>query len=313
MDRVVAGEIADFLNARISGSARRGAVEIAKLNPGKPGALSFCKYENVAAMEMIWNSASSIIICCEKLILKLPLTLELPPLGDKTLIFVSKPRLAFAKVANKFFTTIRYFPTGIHETATVCLLAKIAPTASIGPHCIISGNIEIGENSIIYGNVSIRGNVKIGKNVVINAGAVIGAEGFGYEPDEDGTLVQFPQVGGVIIEDNVEIGANTCVDRGALGDTIIREGAKIDNLVHVAHNVIIGKNCRVICLVGIGGSVEIGDGSFVGISASIKNQKKIGKNVTVGMGAVVTKDVPDNTIVIGNPARHLATEFPINK
>ncbi|MBI2446482.1 MAG: UDP-3-O-(3-hydroxymyristoyl)glucosamine N-acyltransferase, partial [Parcubacteria group bacterium] len=128
---------------------------------------------------------------------------------------------------------------------------------------------------------------------------------------EDRKLIQFPHVGGVIIEDGVEIGANTCVDRGALGDTIIREGAKIDNLVHIAHNVIIGKNCRIICLVGIGGSVEIGDDSFIGISASIKNQKKIGKNVTVGMGAVVTKDIPDNTIVIGNPARHFATEFPI--
>lgn len=307
MVRVIAGEISDFLKARISGSARRGAVEIAKLNPGKFGALSFCKYENDKAAEMIWSSASSIIICHEKSIYKLP------PLQDKTFILVSKPRLAFAKAANKFFATIRYFTNGIHETATVCLLAKIDPTASIGPHCFISGNVEIGENSIIHGNVSIYGDVKIGKNVVINSGAVIGAEGFGYESDENGTLVQFPQIGGVIIEDNVEIGANTCVDKGALGDTIIREGAKIDNLVHVAHNVVIGKNCRIICLVGIGGSVEIGDGSFIGISASIKNQKKIGKNVTIGMGAVVTKDIPDNTVVIGNPARHLATEFPINK
>lgn len=296
MDRAIAGEIADFLKARISGSARRGAVEIAKLNPGKFGALSFCKYENEGGVELIRNSVSSIIICCEKL------AFGLPPLQDKTIIFVSKPRLAFAKVANKFFA-IRKFTYGIHETASICCSTRINPTTTIGPHCVILGNVEIGANSVIYGNVSIYGDVKIGKNVIINSGAVIGAEGFGYEPDEDGTLVQFPQVGGVIIEDNVEIGSNTCVDKGALGDTIIREGAKIDNLVHVAHNVVIGKNCRIICLVGIGGSVEIGDGSFVGISVSIKNQKKIGKNVTVGMGAVVTKDVPDNTTVIGNPAR----------
>lgn len=291
MARVSAGEIAIFLKARVLGNALRSAIEIAKLLPGKPNALSFCKYEDAAAAGLVLNSVSSIIICSKKL------TFE-PPIQGKTLICVSKPRLAFSKAANKFFKNLL---TGIHNT-TVVSLAKIAETASIGSHCVISDNVEIGENSVVCDNVSIYGNVKIGKNVVINTGVVIGAEGFGYEPDEDGTLVQFPHIGGVIIEDNVEIGANTCIDRGALGDTVIGEGAKIDNLVHVAHNVVIGKNCRIICLVGIGGSVEIGDGSLVGISASIKNQKKIGKNVVIGMGAVVTKDVPDSTTVIGNPA-----------
>ena len=299
-----AAEIQRFTKGMLFGDSSQIVTKIAKLLPGEKGALSFCKYETENSLKMITGSHSSVIICSDKL-------KAAWFLSGKAVIQVRSPRLAFSKVANKFFATIRYFATGIHETATVCLLAKVAPTVSIGPYCVISGYVRIGENSVIRGNVSVYGDVKIGKNVIINSGAVIGAEGFGYEPDEDGTLVQFPQIGGVIIEDNVEIGANTCVDRGALGDTIIREGAKIDNLVHVAHNVIIGKNCRIICLVGIGGSVEIGDGSFVGISASIKNQKKIGKNVVVGMGAVVTKDVPDNTIVIGNPARHLATEFPI--
>lgn len=287
MVKASAQEIAGFLKARILGDAEASASEIAKLNPGKSDALSFCKYEDALAIEMIWHSTSRIIICSEKLKIKMSFR-------EKTLILVPKPRLAFAKAANHFF--VKKQPPAFDKV-------KIADTAHIGPNCIISGDVEIGNNSVLCGNVSVFGNVKIGKNVVINAGAVIGAEGFGYEPDEDGTLVQFPQIGGVVIEDNVEIGANTCVDRGALGDTIIREGAKIDNLVHVAHNVVIGKNCRVICLVGIGGSVEIGDGSFIGISASIKNQKKIGRNVTVGMGAVVTKDVPDNATVIGNPAR----------
>lgn len=182
---------------------------------------------------------------------------------DKTLILVPRPRLAFMKVANEFFPWRE--------------VSEIHPTAVIS-------------------------NAKIGKNVRIGAGTVIGGEGFGYMPDEDGELIQFPHIGGVIIEDDVEIGANVCIDRGALGDTIIGRGTKIDNLVHVAHNVKIGKNCQIICLVGVGGSVEIGDNSFVGISACIKNQIKIGKNVMVGMGAVVVKDVPDNITVAGNPA-----------
>ena len=187
------------------------------------------------------------------------------PMANKTLIQVLQPRLAFMKAANKFFPWRQIAP-GIHPTAVIS-------------------------------------NAKIGKNVIIGAGTVIGGEGFGYMPDEDGSLVQFPHIGGIIIEDDVEIGANVCIDRGALGDTIIGRGTKIDNLVHVAHNVKIGKNCQIICLVGIGGSVEIGDNSFVGISACIRNQIKIGKNATIGMGAVVIKDVPDNATVIGNPAR----------
>lgn len=259
MAKVSAVEIQRFIDGPLFGDLSQMVVKIAKLLPGEKWALSFCKYETENAIAMITESNSSVIICSDKL-------KERMPIINKTIIKVSRPRLAFAKVANKFFLKKTDLHSRINSTAT------------------------------------IYENVKIGRNVIINAGAVIGAEGFGYEPDEDGTLVQFPHIGGVIIEDNVEIGANTCIDRGALGDTIIGEGTKIDNLVHVAHNVVIGKNCRIICLVGIGGSVEIGDGSFVGISASIKNQKKIGKNVVIGMGAVVTKDVPDNTTVIGNPA-----------
>ncbi|MBU2082164.1 UDP-3-O-(3-hydroxymyristoyl)glucosamine N-acyltransferase [Patescibacteria group bacterium] len=181
----------------------------------------------------------------------------------KTFILVPQPRLAFMKAANEFFPW-RDTP-GIHPTAVIS-------------------------------------NAEIGKNVRIGAGTVIGGEGFGYMPDENGELIQFPHIGGVIIEDNVEIGVNVCIDRGALGDTIIGRGTKIDNLVHVAHNVKIGKNCQIICLVGIGGSVEIGDNSFVGISACIRNQIKIGKNAVIGMGAVVVKNVPDNMTVAGNPA-----------
>lgn len=142
-------------------------------------------------------------------------------------------------------------------------------------------------------------SVKIGKNTVI------GADGFGYVRQDDGTLLKMPHAGNVIIEENVEIGSNTCIDRAVVGSTIIGAGTKIDNLVHIAHGVKIGKNCLIVAGAVIGGSTEIGDNCFIGINASIKNKVKIGNNVTVGMGAVVLKDVPDGVTVVGNPARIL--------
>lgn len=142
-----------------------------------------------------------------------------------------------------------------------------------------------------------------GDNCNIDETAVIGRDGFGYEPDEDGNLVFFPHFGHVIIGNNVDIGAHTCIDRGTINDTIIEDGAKIDNLVHIGHNCVIGKNVSITPGVVLGGSVVIGDGTFIGMNATIMEHLKIGKNVTIGMGAVVVKDVPDGETWFGNPAR----------
>jgi len=189
-----------------------------------------------------------------------------PSISGKRLIIVSNPRLWFIKIVREFFLP-REAP-GIH------------PSAVINYDCV-----ELGEN------------VRIGPN------CSIGFEGFGFEPDEDGAYLRFPHVGTVIIGDDVEIGANTCIDRGALEDTIIGEGTKIDNLVHVAHNVQIGKNCMIIALTCIGGGVIIEDGAYVGIGASVRNQSKIGKKAFIGMGSNVIKDVDPGVTVIGNPAK----------
>ena len=135
--------------------------------------------------------------------------------------------------------------------------------------------------------------------------AVIGEDGFGYAHAEDGSLVKIPHRGNVVIEKDVTIGACVCIDRAVVGSTVIGEGSKIDNLVHIAHGVKIGKHCLIVAGAVIGGSSVIGDRCFIGINASIKNKVRIGNDVVVGMGAVVTKDVPDGVTVVGNPARIL--------
>lgn len=291
---VTAREIAKFLNAPIWGDPNLLVALITKLLPGQDRALSFCKLDTADSLPSIKDSLCSIVIC--------PDTLSKTILSNKTIIPVKNSKLAFVNVVNEFFPW-RKFKPGIDPTAVIGSFVKIDRTVSIGPYCVIGDGVEIGQNSVLYGHVTIYSNCRIGDRVIINSGTVIGAEGFGHVSDEKGNLIAFPHIGGVVIEDDVEIGANTCIDRGALGDTLIKQGAKIDNLVHVAHNVEIGRNCFIVCHVGLGGSVQIGDNTYVGIAATIKNQKKIGKNVMIGMGAVVVKDVPDNTTVLGNPAR----------
>jgi UDP-3-O-[3-hydroxymyristoyl] glucosamine N-acyltransferase len=147
--------------------------------------------------------------------------------------------------------------------------------------------------------------IVIGENTEICDTAIIGNEGFGFEPDENGDLVFFPHFCGVIIGDNVRVGSHTCIDRGNLRDTIINSNVKIDNLVHIAHNVIIGKNTMVVAGSVICGSVEIGESCFIGANSVIREHLKIGNNVIIGMGSVVTKNIPDNEVWAGNPAKKL--------
>jgi UDP-3-O-[3-hydroxymyristoyl] glucosamine N-acyltransferase len=182
----------------------------------------------------------------------------------------------------------------------------------ITDHCLCKSKSFIITDSpkVIFSKIAYKffkpkeARIIKGSNVVIGKNVVIGGEGFGYEFDDD-VLVKFPHYGGVIIESDVDIGNNTCIDRGALGNTIIMKGTKIDNLVHIAHNVEIGERCLVVANVGIGGSVKIGNDCYIGFGATIKNGVKIGNNVVVGMGAVVLRDIPDNEVWVGNPARNI--------
>jgi UDP-3-O-[3-hydroxymyristoyl] glucosamine N-acyltransferase len=225
---------------------------------------------------------------------------ELEQLGVQAVIVSKNARLDFIRVVRRFFAPPRL--QGIHPTAVISPSAKIAAGVYVGPLCSI-GEAEVGEGTVIHSGVHIYDGVRIGKDVVIHSGTVIGADGFGYQRNERGELEKFPHVGGVVIEDNVEIGANACIDRGSLGDTHICEGARIDNLVHVAHNVYIGKHSAVVADAMVGGGTRIGNGSWIAPSACLRDRIVIGEGATIGLGALVTKDVPKGTTVLGSPAR----------
>lgn len=223
-------------------------------------------------------------------------------LPDTSVLECENPRLSFMRAVRLFFPAALPKP-GIHPSAVVHPTARIHSTASIGPHCTIGADCIVGEGTVLHPNVTLYEKVSVGRNVRINSGTVIGADGYGYERNEIGELEKFPHIGGVEIGDGVEIGSNTSIDRGTLGNTRILEGAQIDNQVHVAHNVVVGARTAIIAQAMIGGSVKIGDASWVAPAAVIMNQVRIGARATVGLGAVVTKDVDDGQTVMGSPAQ----------
>ena len=220
----------------------------------------------------------------------------------KVLISVKNPKLALATVGNCFF--VERPKAGIHPTAMVAEEAEIAKSASIGAYSVI-GKAKIGEETVISPFVRIYDNVVIGNECFIKEGAVIGGAGFGFERDAEGNRFRFPQIGGVIIGNHVEIGGNTCIDRGALSDTILEDYSKVDNLCHIAHNVHIGKNAVVVACAEVSGSCVIGEDTWVGPNACIRDQHNVGSNTMVGMGSVVVKNVGDNEVWAGNPAKLL--------
>ena len=222
--------------------------------------------------------------------------------GGKILLVVRSPKRALAEIGNYFF--VKKTVPHIHPTAIIDDEAQIGSDVCIGPYCVI-GKANIGDGCVIDSNVRIYDDVTLGRHCHIKAGAVLGGEGFGFEKDENGNKFRFPQLGSLIIGNYVEIGSNTCIDRGALSETIIGDYTKINNLCHIAHNNKIGKNVAITGCVNISGSNVIEDNVWIAPNASIRGFIHLGEGCTVGMGAVVTKDIPAHETWIGNPARKL--------
>jgi len=262
------------------------------------------------------SPVSAVIIDCRG-------TLQCAP-TDKTLLLVDNPRLAFAKAIALFAPKHRL--SGIDNTAVISPSAKIGKNAAIGPNVVISDSVKIGDDAkiyagcyigdgssignglILYPNVTILDKIIIGNNVIIHSGAVIGADGFGYVKDGS-KHIKIPQIGTVIIEDDVEIGANTCIDRATTTATKIGRGTKIDNLIHLAHNVEIGQDCIIVAMTGIAGSSKVGDRTVLAAKVGVSHHVKIGSDTFVLGKAGVTKDIPSGAVVSGFPARPHRTEL----
>lgn len=237
------------------------------------------------------------------------------------LVEVSNPSMAFNALVKHFLTTSYRFSPGIHPTAFIDPTARFNPDkisvgayACIGAHCeigdgtdishgcIIGDGVLIGENCRLHANVTIRERCKLGNRVVIQPGAIIGSDGFGFLMGENGRYVGIDQVGIVELEDDVDIGANTTIDRARFGRTIIGEGTKIDNLVQIGHNVVIGKHCIIVAQSGIAGSTHLGDYVTVAAQVGISGHLKIGSKSTMAAKTGVISDIPENVAYWGFPA-----------
>lgn len=278
--------------------------------------------ENCAPEDIIWIGRSFLLKKAEASRAAAVITDRSVDSSSKPLIKVDNPKLAFARLAQLFFPPRRFEP-GISPDATVSLKSKIGREVTIQARAVIEDGVIIGDRTVIgagsfiglnsrvgsqtriYPNVTINEDVVIGDCCIIHSGTVVGGYGFGYVPDEKGRQVRIPQVGRVVIEDDVEIGCNVCVDRATFGDTIIRRGVKIDNLVQIAHNDDIGENTVISGQTGISGSVTVGKNVVMGGNVGIADHAEIGDNVILGARAGIApgKKVKPNQILWGAPAR----------
>lgn len=290
---------------------------VATIQQGKEGDLCYCSFDGEEAVSLISKSSAGIILCekgLEGFIDQYGQRLEDLQMKHERqqLVFVDNPRAVFIKIVNKIYP--KNVKTGVSPTAIISATASIGSDCYIGNNAIVGEECKIGNNTVISDRAVIVQKCIIGNNCIIEPGVIIGADGFAYERDKKTLeLERFPHIGGVTIGNNVEVCANSSIARGSLSDTVIGDGTKLDALVHVAHNVIIGRNCELTAGTVIGGSTTIGDTCWTGLNSTLKNKIKIGNKVIVGAGALVIHDVPDEDIVAGVPAKSIKYKVTSDK
>lgn len=306
MPSFTASQIASKLGAQVFGDPDLVLTGFAPADTAKPGDLTFA--ENETYFERAAQSEASAILVAEDF-----------PKGRQTLIRVSQARVAFAQILPLFFPETQFFP-GVHPSAIIADSAVVDPSAHIGPYCIVGERVQIGPDVVLQGHddvgddcilgpscrlfprVTLYPRTQCGSRVRLHAGVVIGSDGFGYVFDK-GAHRKVPQVGQVILNDDVEIGANTTIDRAALGATVVGKGTKIDNLVQIGHNVTIGDHGIIVSQVGIAGSTKIGAYTTIAGQVGIAGHLRIGDRVTIAAKAGVMHHIPEGQKWLGAPAQ----------
>jgi len=286
-----ARQIADFIGGRVEGNEQAAVHTFAKIEEGQEGAITFLS--NPKYTQYIYDTKATIVLVNEDLELEHPVSC--------TLIRVKDAYGCVAKLMQMYAQSLPK-KTGVDPLAFVSPSAQIGKDVYIGPFTFIGEGVKIGDGTRIFPNVTIYDGCQIGNNVTIHAGAVIGADGFGFAPNQEG-YDKIPQLGVVIIEDDVEIGANTCVDRSTMGQTIIHKGVKLDNLIQVAHNCEIGENTVMSAQVGMAGSTKIGAWCMVGGQAGFSGHIHVADRTMVGAQCgVIGNTKGDGETLIGSPA-----------
>lgn len=286
-----AQQIADFIGGRVEGDKDAVVSTFAKIEEGKAGAISFLS--NPKYTHYIYETESTIVLINEDVVLEHPV--------KPTLIRVKNAYESVAQLLQLYASTLPK-KTGIDSLAFVSQSAKIGKDVYIAPFAFIGENVTIGDGTRIFPHVCIYDGCQIGSNVTIHAGSVIGADGFGFAPNQEG-YDKIPQLGIVVIEDNVEIGANTCVDRSTMGQTVIHKGVKLDNLIQVGHNCEIGENTVMSAQVGLAGSTKVGSWCMVGGQAGFSGHIHVADRTMVGaQSGVISNTKGNGENLIGAPA-----------
>ncbi|WP_100611562.1 UDP-3-O-(3-hydroxymyristoyl)glucosamine N-acyltransferase [Confluentibacter lentus] len=307
--KFTAQQIAGILEGDVVGNPDVEVSKLSKIEEGIEGSLTFLS--NPKYKQYIYSTNASITIVNKTFI---------PENGIKTtLIKVDDAYMAFSKIL-EYYNSVKFIKVGIEqpsfisdssiygENIYVGAFSYVGNNVVIGdnvrifPNTYIGDNVTIGNNTMIFSGAKIYADTVIGNNCVLNSGVIIGADGFGFAPNDDGSYSKIPQIGNVIIEDYVDIGATTTIDRATLGSTVIRQGVKLDNQIHIAHNVEIGKNTVIAAQTGIAGSAKIGENCQIGGQVGIAGHITIGNNVKIQAQSGIGKNIKDDEIIQGSPA-----------